>query len=65
MDRLDHLLAKPRATLTEDERLELHCLLFDLPDYDDEHFLRACGVRPPDLRDDLAGPRPLRQTHAS
>ena len=53
MDRLDQLLAKPRAALTEDERQELHCLLFDLPDHKDAQFLRACGVRPHDLRDDL------------
>jgi hypothetical protein len=54
MNRLDRLLAKPRATLTVEERRELHCLLFNLPYYpDDAAFLRACGVRPTDLRDEL------------
>jgi|HubBroStandDraft_5_1064220.scaffolds.fasta_scaffold02758_10 hypothetical protein len=52
MNRLDRLLAKPRASLTEDEKLELHCLMFSLDDWD-ETFLRACGVRPADLRDEL------------
>lgn len=53
MDRVDALLAKPRVALTAREQRELHCLLFDLADYEDQRFLRACGIRPHDLRDDL------------